>query len=52
MVLDSCNFWLNQSSNKIESLSADCRQEMLEAITKMAEESLRTLCIAYKPIRK
>lgn len=38
-------------SNDIESISATVKKSMEEAIVSMAENSLRTLCLAYKKLR-
>lgn len=50
MVLDSCNKWFDPETNKIEVMSATAKEKIEEIIHKMAESSLRTLCMAYKPI--
>ena len=50
MVLSTCDSWFNMEKNEIQPISAEVRTEMNNAITKMAESSLRTLCLAYKKL--
>jgi len=47
MVLQGCVDWFNPETNSIESIN---RPQAEEAIHKMASNSLRTLCLAYKKI--
>ncbi len=50
MVLNCCNRWHDLNTNKIEVISHSMKAKMEEAIKKMAENSLRTLCLAYKKV--
>lgn len=47
-MLNCCNRWHNLNTNKIEFITHEMKVKMEEAIKKMAENSLRTLCLAYK----
>ena len=50
MILECCEFWYNQESGQAEPITEDLRTKINKAITTMAEESIRTLCVAYKNI--
>jgi magnesium-transporting ATPase (P-type) len=50
MVLSCCSKWHDMHTNKIEIISQTTKNKMEEAIRKMAESSLRTLCLAYKKV--
>lgn len=50
MVLECCESWYNQETGQVELITEDLRTKINKAITTMAEESLRTLCVAYKSI--
>jgi magnesium-transporting ATPase (P-type) len=50
MVLGCCNKWYDMRSNRIEGISESVKVKMEETIKKMAESSLRTLCLAYRKI--
>lgn len=49
--MNSCSDWFNPDTNEIETITTAKRQEMEDAITGMANKSLRTLCLAYKKLR-
>lgn len=50
MVLECCDMWYNQDTEAVETISEDLRNKLNKVIVSMAEESLRTLCVAYKYI--
>jgi Ca2+ transporting ATPase len=50
MVLTTCDFWYNMDKNEVQPITEEIRKNMNDAINKMAESSLRTLCLAYKKI--
>ena len=50
MVLTCCDTWYNQESNQFEPLTTEVRERIESEIVKMASESLRTLCLAYKQV--
>ena len=50
MVLQSCNKWFDPQTNKIEVISKSTKDKIEGVIRKMAEGSLRTLCLAYRPL--
>jgi P-type Ca2+ transporter type 2B len=50
MILRSCTKWLDPETNRIDVLSDTIKDRIEEAIQTMAQSSLRTLCLAYKPI--
>ncbi len=50
LVLESCNQWYNNLSGEIEPLSSNLNKQLQQVITKMAENSLRTLCLGYKKL--
>lgn len=50
IVLASSNQWFNSSTGEIEAITPQIQKELDETITKMAEGSLRTLCLGYKKL--
>jgi magnesium-transporting ATPase (P-type) len=50
MVLGCCNKWYDMKNNRVESITESLKGKMEENIKKMAESSLRTLCLAYRKI--
>lgn len=50
IILESCNEWYNSHSRENEPISKATRTHLNQIITKMAENSLRTLCLAYKKL--
>ena len=48
IVLASCNSWYNNQSGEKEPITCEMNKKLNQVITKMAENSLRTLCIGYK----
>lgn len=50
MVLSCCNKWFDMRSGRIEAISESQKNKMDETIKKMAESSLRTLCLAYREL--
>ena len=50
IVLASCNQWYNNQSGEIEPLTSEVSNEINRVINKMAENSLRTLCLGYKKL--
>jgi magnesium-transporting ATPase (P-type) len=50
MVLTCCNKWYDMQNSRIDMISDSIRLKMQENIKKMAESSLRTLCLAYKKV--
>ena len=52
MVLEGCRSWHNMKNDAIQPITHTVKTKMEEAIVKMAQSSLRTLCLAYKKINK
>lgn len=50
MVVETCTNWYNMQTNEIQPITSAVKDQMNAAITKMAESSLRTLCVAYKKL--
>jgi P-type Ca2+ transporter type 2B len=50
MLLGSCNQWFNSGSGEIEAINPDLQNKIKAVIEKMAEGSLRTLCLGYKKL--
>ena len=50
MVLNGCNKWFDPATNRIECMSNTIKDKIEDSIREMAQSSLRTLCLAYKPI--
>lgn len=50
IVLESCKQWHNSSTGEVEVISTELKAEINKAIVKMAEGSLRTLCLGYKTL--
>ena len=50
IVLKSSDSWYNTGSGEVEPISHQVNQELNTVITKMAQNSLRTLCIGYKKL--
>ena len=50
MILKCCTKWYDPSTNRVEVMSSTAKDKIEDAINKMAEESLRTLCLAYREV--
>jgi Ca2+ transporting ATPase len=50
IILEGCHEWFNSDSGEIESITKATRTILNNVITAMAENSLRTLCLAYKKL--
>lgn len=50
MVLRACNKFHNMNSNQVVNLDESLRVTVEENIKRMANEALRTICIAYREI--
>lgn len=50
LILGSCQQWFNSLSGDIEPITSDLEEEIHRVIVKMAENSLRTLCLGYKKL--
>ncbi|KRX11210.1 P-type ATPase, cytoplasmic domain N [Pseudocohnilembus persalinus] len=50
LVLESCTNWINKETNQIQPIDAKQKQIILDAITGMANQALRTIVLAYKDL--
>lgn len=50
MVLAACNKFHNMTSNQVVALDETLRATVEENIKRMANEALRTICIAYREV--
>ena len=50
IVLKSSSSWFNHATGEVEPISHSVNQELNTVITKMAQNSLRTLCLGYKKL--
>ena len=48
IILETCNQFHNFAEDKIETMTEDLKNHIEEEIHKMADQALRTICIAYK----
>jgi magnesium-transporting ATPase (P-type) len=51
LVLEFCSCWFNQETNQVDTLTQELKNKINKVIVALAEESLRTLCLAYKHIK-
>ena len=52
IVLNTCSHYLNENGERIELTEAKKDEIINDVITKMAENALRTICLAYKDLKE
>ena len=48
IVLAACDKWMNAQTGEVQAIDEITKDQMEQAIVSMAEQSLRTLCFAFK----